>query len=356
MSKISFTACKVRQFAIGILLSSLCILSGVNSSYAQRRADFQPLNERRYIGIHFDDDFLFLFNSDEQYTGGLEIEFLSKSKNPENLIRLFNPFQATDHNWIFVLGTSLYTPYNLSDSLIILNDRPYSSYIYGSFGYSAYDRKKQRRFTTELSLGIIGSALPGKVQSALHSIGDSKPTNGWQYKIGNKTTFAPNFKLNITRNLIRVDDLKTLKLDQLIFAHFSEVNAGIYQTNLNYGWQLDAFHLRSKTKAPLKIILHSPFENSKGKKLRQIQINPYILTKIQMVVHNTALEGLPWIKSPYTLNHEDIHRLVLQLEAGLKISYKNLYFKYNIVGRSKEYFEYSRNWHIWAGINLGINF
>ena len=48
---------------VGIIL----LLTG--AAFGQRREQFE-LGDSQYLGFHFDDDFLFVTNRDEQYTGG----------------------------------------------------------------------------------------------------------------------------------------------------------------------------------------------------------------------------------------------------------------------------------------------
>ena len=79
------------------------------TSFGQRRYQFELFEQRNYFGYHFDDDFLFMANRDEQYTGGIEFELLHHIKNKKEKQGLFNPFPVGNRYFTLTFGTQLYT-------------------------------------------------------------------------------------------------------------------------------------------------------------------------------------------------------------------------------------------------------
>jgi hypothetical protein len=217
-------------------------------------------------------------------------------------------------------------------------------------GYTSYSAKKRGRVAVDLSLGVIGSALPGQVQTILHKIGDSKPPNGWQHRIGTRTIFAPNFRINSQINILSVINFNWATIRQLNLQQVSELNAGLFESNLKYGFRLNGFNYDAQQCA------HLTFNhNSTKSELSKFRFNPYFSAIAQLVFHNSTLQGLPWITSPYELNADDIYRIVYTFDIGFTLQYRKMFLKYNVKVRSKEFYEFSKDWHTWAGIVFGFH-
>lgn len=319
---------------------------------AQMRDQFTQFEGESYVGYRFDDDFLFIDNRDEQYTGGVELEWLKPLHKVKIKRGIFNPFTQANRTINTVLGSTLYTPYNVSDSSIILNDRPFSSYIYASIGLTSFNLQKTKRLTTEFYLGIMGASLPGKIQAALHTIGDSAPANGWHNKIAPKKQLVPNLKVNYQKSIISIQGLYFLNFSHFQYIHNYRMNAGLYLNNISFGPKIMLYNHKPNIASINQIIRKkSPISHP-----IKHQISIYFNPQIQLVAYNTSLQGLHWFNSPYVITPDLINRQVWVLEGGINYTYKKFYFNYSIQALSKEFKKYARNWHSWAGVNMGFVF
>lgn len=323
-----------------------------NLVFGQKRYQFELFDHRDYFGFHFDDDFLFMNNRDEQYTGGLEFEWLHQCAKTKTKRGLFNPFKSANRYFSMTAGTQLYTPYNVSDSLIILNDRPFSSYLFTSLGYTAYDLKKERKLTVDFYLGVMGSNFPGKVQGYIHQFGDSPPANGWNNKLASKESFIPNLRLNYQRNKITIGPIYSSMFDWVQIGTVIDVNAGFYLNTVKAGFKISGFNHTPKTASQLTLKTSRPQRSRKSK----WQMTTYFTPQFQLVGYNTSLQSLPWLYSPYSIQTDILNRYVWVIEAGINLTYNHFHLTYLVQSRTKEFNKYQHTWHSWGGVTMGLSF
>ncbi len=321
----------------------------------QKKTQFEPILQNNYIGFHFDDDFLFIGNRDEQYTGGLELEYIRKSQKKSEKVTILNPFTNGDRYWNYTFGSYLFTPYNVSDSMIILNDRPFSSYIFGSFGYTAYNKNHQKRLAATLYMGFMGSALPGRVQDSIHTIGDSPPAYGWGNRIAESEVFIPNLSINYQANIFNIGRLPITLIRWIQLSNLFELNTGLFRNNIGGGLKISGYNYlpisnSSYSYKPTEVNEHRRY------KQRKLRITTYFSSKIELVLHNTTLQSLPWLYSPYAIENKYINRHVFAIECGFNLNYNHFNLSYAFQARSKEFTKYQGNWHTWAGVTLGFSF
>ncbi|MFT5821862.1 MAG: hypothetical protein ACI8ZM_003118 [Crocinitomix sp.] len=336
------------------LISTFFLLAALHV-FGQKKGQYEPISHNNYFGFHFDDDFLFLGNRDEQYTGGLELEYIRKSQKTKEKQTILNPFSSGERYWNYTFGSYLYTPYNVSDSLIILNDRPFSSYIFGTFGYTAYSKNRQKRLATTLYMGFMGSALPGRIQDSIHTIGNSPPAYGWDNRIAESEVFLPNLRINYQANLFSAGRLPTTLIRWVQLSSIFELNTGLFRNNFIGGLKISGYNNLPKSAAS-HYFSQTPMHKQKRFKRKKLNLTTYFSSKLEMVFHNTTLQSLPWIYSPYTVESQYINRYVIALECGFNLNYNHFHLSYVFRARSREFKKYSRNWHTWAGITLGFSF
>ncbi|MCC7452923.1 MAG: DUF2219 family protein [Crocinitomix sp.] len=329
------------------------ILLVAGAAFGQRRDQFE-LGDSQYLGFHFDDDFLFAPNRDEQYTGGIAFEYLRAFKSTSDTKKLLNPFGGGPRFWTATFGSDLYTPYNVSDSLLILNDRPFSSYTYLEIGMIAYDQSQQKRLSGEVFLGIMGSDLPGQVQSFVHQFGESAPANGWINDIAQKETFVPNFRFTYQENLARFKKIRLLPFKWLQIGSVAKLNVGLYLNSISAGLKFSGFNRCPTSGVAFKNFkLRTDLSDEKTDKLK---LTYYFQPQLQLIGYTTALQSLPWLNSPYFLTGDLINRAVVMLEAGVNLEYKRFRMSYTVQARTKEFIKYRYDWHSWGGVTMGFSF
>lgn len=337
------------------LLFSIFSLLLTFYSQGQKTGQFEPIPHNNYLGYHFDDDFLFLGNRDEQYTGGLEFEYIRKSQKTKKKRTMLNPFSEGQRYWNCTFGAYLFTPYNVSDSLIILNDRPFSSYIFGTFGYTAYDQNYQKKLTTTIYLGVMGSELPGRIQDSIHTLGESPPANGWNNKLAESEVFIPNLKINYQANIWRIGRFKSTIFRWIQIGSVFEVNTGLFRNNFIGGLKISGFNHKPIGKSRFGFF-HGITNKNKTQRKKKLKLTTYFSPKYELVLHNTTLQSLPWLYSPYTIENQIMNRRVMSMEVGFNMNFNRFQLSYVFQARSQEFKKYSRNWHTWAAITMGISF
>ncbi len=99
----------------------------------------------------------------------------------------------------FVLGQSIFTPENISQPSLILNDRPYAGWLYIGFGFLA-ERKDvfggDAFDTFEADIGVVGPAsLAEYIQEGWHDVISTTDPEGW----GNQLENEPGLLLTYER-------------------------------------------------------------------------------------------------------------------------------------------------------------
>ena len=74
------------------------------------------------------------------------------------------------------------------------------------------------------------------------------------------------------------------------------------------------------------------------------------------MAHNTGLQSLPWLDSPYIIEPEIMNRAVWVLEGGFLLTKGRFHAAYKVQSRSKEFKKYVPDWHTWAGLTIGWGF
>ena len=157
--------------------------------------------------------------SDKHFTHGTRLSFVESRRNPGkgedcqpdddfhfmDVVRTIS--DHTPPGWLgfeadqvsFILGQNIFTPEDISNPNLILNDRPYAGWLY--FGIGLIDPHKDADIpyfdTVELNLGIVGpDAYAQDVQTWWHAnISDSPRPAGWDNQLKNE----PGILLNLER-------------------------------------------------------------------------------------------------------------------------------------------------------------
>lgn len=146
-------------------------------------------------------------NTDRHYTHGSRVSCLSAPKGPEHSGRRvaealqFDLFgerildTGGEMRYSFALGQSMFTPEDLSRTDVILDDRPYAGWLFGTAGVilgpgepgEAGSSGFRRLETLQLTLGMVGPAsFADETQKFVHSTLDSPHPMGWHNQLQNE--------------------------------------------------------------------------------------------------------------------------------------------------------------------------
>ncbi len=155
----------------------------------------EPVNEQQR---YFEDDkaivsFVFendLFaGTDSNYTNGFRAAWLSSEENTPYWARWaanLLPLSNEGHKRIGIaIGQNIYTPRNLNTSALIVDDRPYAGWLYGSVGIVS--DKGDRLDNAQLTLGMVGPASGAReTQKFVHSTILGDDPQGWDNQLENE--------------------------------------------------------------------------------------------------------------------------------------------------------------------------
>ncbi len=132
--------------------------------------------------------------TDQHYSNGLRLSWLSKSDDVPDFIRRFAgamPFVHPDAllRAGYALGHNIYTPNDTAASTLVAAERPYAGYLYGGFAVVA--EADNILDTWELDLGIVGPSARGEsVQNAFHRLIGAPEAQGWAHQLNDEPTLA----------------------------------------------------------------------------------------------------------------------------------------------------------------------
>jgi len=234
----------------------ICCLAGLllcGNAVAQSQ---KPPHESWTFTFHLEND-LFA-DTDRFYTNGIKISWVSPElhwfqdlawmKKPgiiqvttNKFIELlpFSDDASRQRNLAFTIGQLMFTPEDIARRDLILDDRPYAGWLYGS---AAFHSKTYRRLDTfELQMGLTGDfSLAEQAQDLVHSIRGIARANGWDNQIDTEVGFALIYDRK-QRLIPRHDFYRQWGLDFIAHAGaaggtvFSHINAGL---EFRIGWNL----------------------------------------------------------------------------------------------------------------------
>jgi len=217
-------------------LVSLLLSSILFSQVEQEGWKFIVTHENDIFGIN---------NEDENYTGGLNLEFQSQKWDFKQPF-----FTLTDGVDIqkYSFGVTAHTPQDLESITPVLGDRPYSSLMYLGFGLISRNKERGSTLVSNLIVGLVGHSAPGKGQSHIHKnnwLGSTRPVPlGWHNQIGKGGALVMNYSVKYFKNThFSLYDKGKLKV--LNPSYFIGGEAGNYMMNLETGVYIDVINFNN---------------------------------------------------------------------------------------------------------------
>jgi len=349
------------QPILGIPLKLLALLFLLPQFLLRSQTDngFQAL-------LTHENDFLFINNDDENYTGGLNLELTMTRWN------VWQPFYKLSEDFNFQklsIGGTGYTPQNLTSETVVFWDRPYASLTYLSIGLLSQNETKNASLISKLYLGLVGSSGPGKVQYFLHDrhvFGTTRPNpQGWDNQIGFDGSFVLNYNVRYMKDLSNGNyEEKAITIFKSYWT--SGFDLGNYMISAQTGLYLDLFNINAfpvfgvdNSPIPVMVSTDDSFLTEGffyQKKAPTFRFNIFAKPFVRLVGHNTTLEGLLFNDgSAYKIEGGNVNRLVFEFSGGINMVVNdNFYLRYVIFMRSREFSE-GKSIHYWGGLTLGFS-
>ncbi|MCK7590599.1 lipid A deacylase LpxR family protein [Subsaxibacter sp. CAU 1640] len=336
------------------LLSLIIILCSAGT--VSQESEDHP---KKVIRVISENDFwLFKNKTDVFYTQGLKIECSHLLKDSSRLKKWW-PFvldKSTENITGFSIGQNLYTSSDITVPSIMLDDRPYSAWLYISKSVISNDSASAKRLSSEVYLGVIGPmALGEEVQSTWHEWIGSPDPKGWDNQI--KNDIGINLHLKYEKGLYSYAS-PNLTVD---FVPNAEVLAGTVINTVGVGtttrisiFNASSYFQNIYSERSIIKAFKEPIKPSFIKSFKDSNISLFTTNSANVVVWNSLLQGGLFSQdSPYLIDHKDIERVYINLEYG--ISYSNPYFNisYTRAFRTREFKQQEFN-HQWGKFQVLI--
>jgi hypothetical protein len=146
------------------------------------------------VRIQVDNDLFAAGGShDRDYTGGVAVTLsgtdardglLSLDPVLDRIDALFIPegSVASEH-YARQLGFMAFTPADVTESQPIYDDRPYASLLFVANGRVSVDADGRNAWSSNLTVGVLGLSLAGRLHSEVHELVGSDPVRGYDNQI-----------------------------------------------------------------------------------------------------------------------------------------------------------------------------
>lgn len=283
-----------------------------------------------YIRLTVDNDYF--TGSDDQYSEGVGFEMVMPwiKKLPVSVLLLHPRF--ADQRYGLAIEQAGYTPYDLQNEGMPVNDRPFAATLYLKSFVISNDPVGRQRTYSALSTGIIGpDAVGAQLQENVHVITNNTWPPGWRYQLHNNLLL--NYEAGYEKELYAYPG-------HLGFSVACHGRAGTFSDLAGAGFRLMAGRFQS------------PFVNER---MPGSSIQAYLFEnpEISFVAYDATLQGGAFDgRSPYVLTASEVSRVVLENQAGAVFCANNVYLEYS------EHFASARfsggPQHLYGSIRLGI--
>ncbi|MCW3123964.1 MAG: lipid deacylase LpxR family protein [Flavipsychrobacter sp.] len=318
-----------------IILGAAC-LSTSFAGYAQEidnTLSFKNLNTDNYFRINYENDYFAA--TDQYYTQGFSFELVDQWMKNFPLSKAlvhpkFNKLKyglAVEHNG--------YTPTSIGSDAILYNDRPFAADVSLKSFVIAIDTTRKQRFTTTLSVGIIGPGAGGKeMQTYIHKNTHNATPHGWDNQVQNDLLL--NYQVDYQKQLLAYRNIFSLSGDAV--ARIGTVND---KAALGLTMMIGYFDSPYGVTAPKESVK------------KHFRMYAYEHPMFQMMAYDATLQGGLFNKnSPYVIANTDLKRVLFENRFGFVVNYQRLYLEYFQSVRSNE-FTTSRM-SVWGGIQVAF--
>ena len=301
-------------------------------------ASFKMQSAERSIRFQYDNDYF--SESDEYYTQGMNLEWISPSLKNNPLTRLLITTKENLNRYGLAIEHNAYTPTSIRSNEILYGDRPFAaSIILKTFG-SSVNSSKRYRITSFFSLGMLGPVAGAyQIQKTIHSWLNGTDPQGWQYQIRNDLVI--NYEAAVERNIFHH---KYFLINGLVAARI-----GTLSTKSSLGTTIMVGKLNSA-------ISNAFLGTAPSSEKMKFTFHLYLQPMISAIGYDGTLSGglIFNRESPYILGQNEIERFTFQGNAGIVFSINSVYLEYFQSILTKEFTTGGR--HNWGGLRMGYLF
>lgn len=331
----------MKKWILLLFLNPLMVLAGQETNMeVSGNAPYNPA--RPTVVLTIGNDLLGLQHQDENLTSNLKIT-VAMEEAPQLLKDLLKPGPDGKNTYSITAAQYIYTPNDLDDPNLIVNDRPYAGYLF--IRLQSSNRKENILVITGVDLGIVGPASGGEaLQQWFHKKVGSRPAQGWDHQL-NDELGVNVFQMRAMNRMLRGKSF-----DQEFIG-----NAGASLGNINTSVQTGVmYRIGRNMPDDMGAMFYSPGEMSDHlRKSNKISFYVFASAQVQLVARDIFLDG-----NTFSDSHSvEKNNFVNGLKAGFVVGYKGFNFGYvnsNISERFKGqqgrslngtfFFQYGRYW------------
>ena len=276
-----------------------------------------------YIRFNYENDFFTA--TDRYYTQGIQLTvvhpFIKYSPLSKTLIRLKN---ATSNYYGATLEQNCFTPVSIRHEEIFYNERPFTGTFSLAHQLTSLNYNKQIALKTQLEIGGIGKcARCEDEQKAIHRALVNIQPQGWEYQLSNDIIL--NYKIGVEKGIINTNYFQTIAQTSVrLGSLYSDVSAGL---NVRVGLFTNYFK---------NLGLQKNYINAS--KLSKYKIYVVVKSNAKAVAYNATLQGGAFNNNNvYTLNANQITRVVYDASAYIVLAYKHFSVEYGYAYTTKEF-------------------
>ena len=275
--------------------------------------------EKNILSLKWENDAV--DGTDKHYTQGAKLEYLSADDSLPKWLEAFSRvipsigYDLKAQKYGLAVGQEIYTPEDLTNPNIVVNDRPYAGWLYGR---ALLQRRgpgllgMEARETVRLDLGIIG---PESQAEATQKEWHNRTPLGWSHQL--RTEVA--FELNYQREYLLAFRTEDNELGCDIIPHIGG-SGGTVATYANFG-------------TTIRLGYNMPNEFTTGSAPEQWGAYAFAGVDGRAVLRNLFLDGNTFVSS----HHVRKEPLVGDFIAGMTVVLKALEVTVSHTIRSREF-------------------
>ncbi|MDZ4401183.1 lipid A deacylase LpxR family protein [Prosthecobacter sp.] len=300
--------------------------------------------------------------TDENYTNGVRFSWTSPD------LRRFGDDASTggvagffdDIGWMgdssyernvaVSIGQSMYTPTDVHNPALVVNERPYAGWLYMGFGLVWKNPRVKN--TLLFNIGVVGPwSFAEETQRALHDAMGNRSPAGWDNQLDNELGINVSYE-----RMWRIRDRRGHGLDW-DFLPYAGVTLGNVNTHATLGAEFrfgcnlpDDFGTGAISEsATTPTAIEDPYASKAW--VRRFGMHLFARAEGRAVARNIFLDGNTFGNS----HSVDKENFVADLSAGLAMNWRNTKISYAFVYRTREY-EGQPNGQLFGSITLSFNF
>lgn len=328
--------------------------------------DVDSENNSWTFSVQFEND---LFgDTDQNYTNGIKLSLVSSDLTKFRDTDRFQPWTVwwanhlpfvndnlkndqIQRNIAFSVGQKIFTPQDIQQKDLILNDRPYGGWLY--FGTGFHTKTPKRLDTLELQLGIIGPySLAEETQNFVHDLRDILTAKGWDNQLENELAFAVIYE---QKRRFRPDNFHK-KWGYDVIGHLGGALGTVYTygnvgMEARIGWNIPADFGTSLIRPGGDT--NAPIDSSDPRLSKLGNFSFHLFTAItgRFMLRDIFLDG-----NTFSNSHDvDKNYWIGDLIVGASVIYNGIKFSYAQVFRTKE-FDDQADSHNFGSISLSFTF